>query len=158
MKNCFLLILFCLSLLLSACSQGEKDTIEYSGIISDGKAMGYEYNVTKEQSTFSWKIGYNGDTSIIKQSPDNETDLESFMIAIGDSQSELAKLLISLSYFIIVVNLTLFLYKKNRNLLKSSGLIIAVLAGFAVYIAISTSFDLNSSLKDARYYYLILTN
>ena len=48
------IVLFCFTLILSAC--GEEDTQEYSGIIGEGKAMGYEYTVTKEGSSFSWKV------------------------------------------------------------------------------------------------------
>lgn len=158
MKKYFLLLLFSVTLLLSACTQGEEETGDYSGIISDGKAMGYEYTITKEQNTFSWKIGYKGNTSIIKESTENGKDLENFMIAVGDSQSELIELIITLSYFLSVVLTTLFFYKRNRNMLKGGGIIIAVLVGFAIYNAVTTSFDLSSSLQDAKYYYLILTN
>ena len=40
MKKCILLMLFCFTLILSACSQGEEDTQEYSRIIGDGKNFG----------------------------------------------------------------------------------------------------------------------
>ncbi|MBM7553940.1 hypothetical protein [Thalassobacillus pellis] len=157
MSKCFLLLLFSFTL-LAACTQGEEEAGDYSGIISDGKAMGYEYTITKEQSTISWKIGYKRNTTIIKENTENEKDLEKFMIAVGDSQSELVELMITLSYFFIVALTTLFLYKKNRNMLRGSGVIITVFVGFAIYNAVTTSFDLSSSLHDAKYYYLILTN
>ncbi|WP_071395097.1 hypothetical protein [Bacillus tuaregi] len=120
--------------------------------------MGYEYTVTKEQNTFSWKIGCKGDTSIIEENVENKDDLENFMIAVGDSKVELVELIISVSYFLIVIVTTFILYKKNRKILKGGSAIITVLAGIAMYNAFVTSFDLSSSLQDAKYYYLTLTN
>lgn len=150
-------MLFSFTLLLAACTQDEEETGNYSGIISDGHAMGYQYTVTKEQSTFSWEIGYKGNTSIIEESTNNEQDLENFMFAVSDSQSELVELIITVAYTLIVVLITLFVYFKNRNILKGGRLIIALLVGFAIYNAVATSFDLSHSLQDARYYYLLLT-
>ncbi|MDI2587053.1 hypothetical protein OR571_08035 [Psychrobacillus sp. NEAU-3TGS] len=82
MKKCMLLMLFCFTLILSACSQGEEDTQEYSGIIGDGQTLGYEYTVTKEQNKFSWKVGYKGDISIIEESAGNKEDLVNYMNAV----------------------------------------------------------------------------
>ena len=158
MKKCILLMLFCFTLILSACSQGEEDTQEYSGIIGDGKTLGYEYTVTKEQNKFSWKVGYKGDISIIEESAANEDDLVNYMNAVNDSKLVLAKLIISVSYILIVIITTLILYKKNRKMLKDSGVIITILTGIAIYIAFKASFDLSSLLQDAKHYYVILTN
>jgi hypothetical protein len=47
---------------------------------------------------------------------------------------------------------------KNKKLLKDSGVIIAILAGIALYNTFETSLDLNTSFQDAKYYYLMLTN
>ena len=107
MKKCIFLILFCFTSIISACSQGEEDTREYSGIIGDGKTLGYEYTVTKEQNKFSWKVGYKGDISIIAESAVNEDDLENYMNAVNDSKLVLAKLIISVSYVLIVIITTL---------------------------------------------------
>ncbi|WP_078379823.1 geobacillin-26 family protein [Sutcliffiella halmapala] len=156
-KKIILLMLFCFTLILSACSQGEEDKQGFSGVISDGDTMGYEYTVTKEQRSFSWKVGYRGDTTIIKESTANKNDLENFRTAVNDSKEVLGKLIISVSYFLIVIITTLTLYKKKRKMLKEVSVVIAVLAGFAFYIAVESSFDLNSSLRDAKHYYLILT-
>lgn len=151
-------MLFCFTLILSACSQGEEDTREYSGIIGEGKTLGYEYTVTKEQNKFSWKVGHKGDRSIIEESAANDDDLENYMNAVNDSKLVLAKLIISVSYLLIVIITTLIVYKKNRKMLKDSGVIITILTGIAIYIAFKASFDLTSLLQDAKYYYLILTN
>lgn len=158
MKKCILLMLFCFTLIVSACSSDEEDTLEYSGIISDGKTLGYEYTISKEQDKFSWKIGYKGDISIIEESTANQDDLVNYMYAVNDSILALGKLIISVSYLLIVIITTLILYNKNRKMLNDGGAIISVLAGIAIYIAFKASLDLSSSLQDAKYYYLILTN
>ncbi|WOV87868.1 hypothetical protein QWT69_01755 [Sporosarcina oncorhynchi] len=158
MKKCILLMLFCFILILSACSQSEEDTRDYSGIIGEGKTLGYEYIVTKEQNNFSWNVGYKGDISIIEEDTVNKDDLVKYMNAVNDSKMLLVKLIVSVSYFLIVIITTLILYKKNRKMLKDGGIIITMLAGIAIYIAFKASFDLSSSLQGAKYYYLILTN
>ena len=157
MKKCILLMLFCFILILSACFQGEEDTQEYSGIIGDGKTLGYEYTVTKKQNKFSWKVGYKGDISIIEESAANEDDLVNYMNAVNDSKLVLAYLILSVSYLLLIIITTLIFYKKNRKILKDGGVIITVFAGIAIYIAFKASFDLSGFLQDAKYYYLILT-
>ena len=150
-------MLFCFTLILSACSQGEEDTQEYSGIIGNGKTLGYEYTVTKEQNKFSWKVGYKGAISIIEERAANEDDLVNYMNAVNDSKLVLVKLILSVSYFLIVIITTLILYKKNIKMLKDGGVIITILAGIAIYIAFKASFDLSSLLHDTKCFYLILT-
>lgn len=152
-----LVILTFVLLLLSACSQGEEDTEDYSGIIGDGRALGYEYTVTKEQTTFSWEVGYKGATTVIEENAKNKSDLEKFMIAINDSKSKFVTLILSVSYLLIVVITTLVLYKKKSEMIKDGGLIILIAAaGIAIYIAINASLDLSSLLREANYYYWTL--
>jgi hypothetical protein len=158
LKKCILLILFSFTLILSACSQTEEDTEEYTGIIGDEQSLGYEYTVLKEQNKFSWKVGYKGDISIIEESDANRNDLVNYMNAVNDSKLVLAKLILSVSYLIIIIITTLILYKKNRKMLKGSGVVITMLSGIAIYIAFKSSFDLIRLLQDTKYYYLILTN
>ncbi len=159
MKKYIPLVLICFTLILSACTQNEEDTQEYSGIISDGKVLGYEYTITKEQNTFSWQVGYKGDITIIEESIDNEDELQNFMMAVSNIEAVFTKLILSLSYFIIVAVISFFLYKRNRKILKDGGAIVAVLSGIiALFIAFDASFDLNSALQDAKFHYLRLTN
>ncbi|MCH7321648.1 hypothetical protein LZ480_07050 [Solibacillus sp. MA9] len=158
MKKCILLMLFSFTLILSACSQTEEDTEEYAGIIGDEQTLGYEYTVSKEQNRFFWEIGYKGDISIIEECAANQEDLVNYMNAVNDSKLVLAKLITSVSYLLIIIITTLFLYKKNRKTLKDSGVVITILSGIAIYIAFKSSFDLIGLLQDTKYYYLILTN
>ena len=88
----------------------------------------------------------------------NEEDLINYMNAVNDSKLVLVKLITSVSYFLIVIITMFILYKKNRKMLKDSGVIITILAGIAIYIAFKASFDLISLLQDTKYYYLTLTN
>ena len=158
MKKNILLMLFCFSLILSACSQVEEDTQEYSGIINDGKIFDYEYSVTKEQNKFTWKVGYKGNPSIIEENATNQDDLVNYKNAVNGSELEFAKLIIAVAYILFVLIITLILYKKNRKMLKDGSIIAAALTGIAVYIAFKAAFDLSSLLQDTKYYYLILTN
>ncbi|AWE08242.1 hypothetical protein DCE79_12925 [Lysinibacillus sp. 2017] len=158
MKKYILLMLFSFTLILSACTQAEEDTQEYSGIISDEQSFGYEYTVLKEQNNFSWKVGYKGDISIIEESTANQDDLVNYMNAVNDSKLVSVKLITSVSYLLIIIITTLILYKKNRKMLKDSAIVITMLAGIALYIAFKASFDLSSLLQDVKSYYLILTN
>lgn len=151
-------MLFSFTLILSACSQAEEDTQEYSGIISDEQSFGYEYTVLKEQNNFSWKVGYKGDISIIEESTANQDDLVNYMNAVNDSKLVAVKLITSVSYLLIIIITTLILYKKNRKILKDSAIVITMLAGIALYIAFKASFDLSSLLQNVKSYYLILTN
>ena len=151
-------MLFCFTLILSACTQSEEDTQEYSGIIADGNVMGYEYIITKEKNTFSWKVGYKGDITTIQESIDNEDELQNFMMAVSDSRVILSKLIISLSYFLIVAVLSFFLYKKNRKILKDGAIVVVLASIIALYIVIDASIDLSIVLQDAKFHYLRLTN
>ena len=151
-------MLFCFTLILSACTQSEEDTQEYSGIIADGNVMGYEYIITKEKNTFSWKVGYKGDITTIQESIDNEDELQNFMMAVSDSRVILSKLIISLSYFLIVAVLSFFLYKKNRIILKDGAIVVVLASIIALYIVIDASIDLSIVLQDAKFHYLRLTN
>lgn len=146
------------TLILSACSQTEEDTEEYSGIIGDEQSLGYEYTVLKEQNKISWKVGYKGDISIIQESDSNREDLENYMNAVNESKLVLAKLILSVLYLLIIIITTLILYKKNRKMLKDSGVVTTMLSGIAIYIAFKSSFELIRLLQDTKYYYLILTN
>ncbi|MEK4521299.1 hypothetical protein NSQ95_13030 [Psychrobacillus sp. FSL W7-1457] len=157
MKKWLLLMLFCVTLGLSACSQGEEDTLKYLGVISEGKVLGYEYTVIKEQNNYLWKIGYKEDITIIEESTYNKEDLLKFRNAVIDSKLVLSKLIISVSYLLIVTITTFLLYKKNRKMLKDASAVITIFVGIAVYIAFKASFDLNSLLHDIKYFYLILT-
>ena len=151
------MILTFVLLLLSACSQGEEDTEDYSGIIGDGRALGYEYTVTKEQTTISWEVGYKGATTVIEENAKNKSDLEKFMIAVNDSKSKFVTLILSVSYLLIVVIATLVLYKKKSEMIKEGGLIILIAAaGISIYIAFNASLDLSSLLRVTNYYYWTL--
>lgn len=157
MKKWLFLMLFCITLILSACSQSEEDKQEYLGVISEGKVSGYEYTVIKEQNNYLWQIGYKENITIIEESTANKEDLLKFMHAVIDSKLVLAKLITSLSYLLIVTITTLILYKKNRKMLKDGSAMITIFVGIAVYIAFKASFDLSRLLHDTKYFYLTLT-
>ncbi|MGP4059567.1 hypothetical protein [Halobacillus sp. H74] len=121
--------------------------------------MGYEYTITKEKNTFLWKVGYKEDLTIIEESIHNEEQLQNFMRAVSDSKVILSKLIISLSYILIVAGISFFIYKKNRDSLKGGGTVVGVSASIiALYFAVDASFDLYIVLQDVKNHYLSLTN
>ena len=119
--------------------------------------MGYEYTITKEDNTFSWKVGYKGDITTIEESIDNKDELQSFMTAVSDSKLMYSKLIISLSYFLIVAVISFFLYKKNRKILKDGAIVLVLASIISLYIAIDASVDLSIALQDVKLQYLRLT-
>lgn len=150
-------MLFSFTLILSACTQREEEQ-GYSGIIVNDKVMGYEYTVTQDENSFSWKVGYKGDITTIEESIVNKDELENFAMDVSDSKLILSKLIISLSYFLIVVVISFFLYKKNRKTLKDSAIVVVLASMIALYIAIDASYDLSIELQDIKLHYLRLTN
>jgi hypothetical protein len=79
------------------------------------------------------------------------------MRTVNDSKVTLAKLILSITYIVIVAFLTVIFYRKNKKIIIEGSAMITIFTFIAVYIAIDASFDLNRSLQDAKYYYLILT-
>ncbi|RSD28394.1 hypothetical protein [Mesobacillus subterraneus] len=146
-----------MSLIATGCSQSVEDTENYSGVIGEAKALGYEYRVTKEREQFNWMIGYKGKVTMIEETSGNKEGLERFMLNVNRSQTALGTLLISLFYLVIVVITTLIILKKNRKMLKNSAPVITLLAGIAIYVAIEASTDLMGALQEAKYFYTLIS-
>ena len=151
-------MLLCMAFILSACTQGQEDTQQYSGIISQGKAFGYEYTVTKEGDLFSWEIRYKEDKTTIEENIDNVDELENFMTTVNESILSLSKLIISLTYLLIVAVISFYLYKKHRKLFKDGAIVIVLAIIISLSIAIDAYFDLSVLLQDIKLYYFRLTN
>jgi hypothetical protein len=127
-------------------------------VIGEKKAGGYQYTVIKEQNTFIWKIGHQDNVSSVVENQDNNEELEHFRIAVEDINMGIFKIIISTSYFLIVVITMLIFYKKNKQIPKSNSAIIAIFAGIALYYTIVHSINLNTAFQDAEFYYSILTS
>lgn len=152
----FLLILF--FTFVSACSQNIEDTEEYYGFIGDGKAMGYEFTITKEENgSFIWEIGYKSKRNLVEEDEGNIDNLVSYANALYDAEESYSTVFYSLIYFLLVGAIFLFLKMKNRKVLKGGGAIAIVIAGgIALYFAVDASIDLSRALLDAKLYYLRL--
>jgi hypothetical protein len=151
-----LLIFIFLTLLTAACSQGEEDPGNFSGIISEGKLFGYHHIVIKEGEVFTWEAGFKDSSTLIRENSANQEELDHYRMAVEDGGSQLVKLILSVSYLLISAGIVTFLFIKNRRTLKESGPFIAVFAGIALYIAIGASVDLSNSLEDVKYFYALL--
>ena len=155
-KKYISVILLILTCFLMGCTQNEEETKEYSGIIGEEKAMGYEYTIMKEKHVVTWIIGYKGKLTNIEENSDNQDQLHNYMTAVSDGKIVSSKLIISLTYFFIVVLLACILYKKRRNIFKDGVIVIILASAMAIYIAMDTSIDLNRALKDIEHHYLEL--
>ncbi|UOQ49750.1 hypothetical protein MUN88_06635 [Gracilibacillus caseinilyticus] len=159
MKKYFFLLLFSLLVLLSACTQqGEAEPVNDSGVINDGKVLGYAYTITLEQGEFTWKIGNKKNTTTIIEGAENEQNLANFKKAVDDSYVELVDFIITIAYLLIVAVTTLILYKKKSNMLKGGGVIIALITIFSLCHAVVTAVDISHAFQEAEYFYLLLTN
>lgn len=137
MKKQILPMFFFLILVVSACSNGVKDSSrELSGVISEGAVLGYTYSVTKTKNTYSWEIGYKDKNSIIVENDENANVLDHYMTAVNDAHLEWIELILSASYFFIIIATILILYKKKRIMLKGYGFLIAMMGAIALYIAV----------------------
>ncbi|MEL3971087.1 hypothetical protein AAEO50_02250 [Rossellomorea oryzaecorticis] len=129
-----------------------------SFVIGEEKAGGYQYTVIKEESTFIWRIGHGDNMSVIVENKENIEDLESFRTSVEAVNLGTFEVIISASYLLIVILTTLIFFRKNKQILKSSGAIIAVFAGIALYYTILNAIDLHTAFQDAQLFYSMLTN
>jgi hypothetical protein len=128
-------------------------------VITSQKAGGYQYSVIKENNTFLWNIGHQDNLLVIKENKENEEKLERFRHSVEEINSHMFELMISVSYFLIVMISILIVIMKNKQILKGGYLfIIIALAGIALYNSIVTSIDLNTAFQDAGYYYSMLND
>ncbi|ALC91332.1 hypothetical protein AM500_17155 [Bacillus sp. FJAT-18017] len=153
------LIALFFALLLSACTQEEKESGDFSGIVNEGSVMNYEYTIEKEGDAFFWKVGYKGERTSFEESSDNKGELDKFMKAVNDGELFFGELVIWTSYFTLVVLLSFYFYWKNKKWLKESGpLIVVVMLGvIGFFLAFDALMDLSHALKDAKFYYSRLT-
>ncbi|MFD3449905.1 hypothetical protein ACFDTO_35605 [Microbacteriaceae bacterium 4G12] len=128
-----------------------------SFVISKEKAGGYQFTVIKEQDNFIWKIGHQDNLSTIQENKDNTEDLDYFRTTVKNINTKIFEIIVSASYFLIVVVTALILYKKNKQMFKSGGAFIAILAVIALYITFTNSIELNTTFQDAKFYYSRLT-
>jgi hypothetical protein len=128
-----------------------------SNVISSQKAGGYQYSVLKDNNTFTWTVGHQGNLIVIEGTKGNQEELERFRYSVEDINSYLFEFIISAVYFLIVLITTLVIFKKNKQTLKGSHLIIiASLAVIALCNSVVTSIDMYTAYQDARYYYSLL--
>ena len=132
--------------------------IASSQIIREDEAGSYQYTVIMEHETFTWEIGYKGNVSVIKESEQNQADLHRFMNVVGDISAQKLRLILSVCYLLLIVITVVIAQKKKKEMLKEALLllIIGALGGIAFYVAFQTTLELNHSLNDAKYYYLVL--
>lgn len=153
-----MILLVSLLLILTACSINEEEKQDYSCIIGERNVLGYGYIVTKEQNTYTWEIIYKEDRSVINEGKHNIDTLDSFRMAVNDSESTFVTLSIAVAYFLILAITTLIIFKKNRKILKQAVPVLVLMALITIYISSDAFFELTTAFQDVKYYYIILTN
>lgn len=126
-------------------------------VIDKEKAGGYQYTMIKEQTNFTWKIGYRDNLVTLQENKDNTENLEHFRTAVMDISRNIFEMILYASYFLIVVLIALIFYKKNKQIFKRGRAIFVIFAGIALYAAFTTSIELNTTFQDAKFYYSVLT-
>ena len=161
MKKWFSFILICTVFLLSACSLGAEDIIDtsnYSGIISNESALGYEYTVTRENNIDTWVVRHKENINIIEETDENREDLQHFMYAVVDTHYGIPSLMIWISYFLFIVVLSYFLFKKGRKNVKYYAVIILFFMAISMYLVVDAFFELTTAYQSVKLYYYKLTN
>ncbi|WP_139192807.1 geobacillin-26 family protein [Anaerobacillus arseniciselenatis] len=126
-------------------------------VIDEGKARGYHYTVIKEQNEFKWEVGYHNEITIITENENNNNEvLQHFRKAVNEINTKIFQIIVSISYILLVVTITIFFYKRNKELNKGSGAIIVIFAGIGLIYAIVNFIYLNTAFRDAEYYYSII--
>jgi len=126
-------------------------------VIDDGGSGRYQYTVIKKEDTFTWEIGYEDKVLTIEETEDNTEVLMAFRGAVKDMNANLLKIIISISYCLVVLMIALIMYVKNKQMLKRGYGFIAIFAGIAVYTIFLSFFELKSSLGAVEYFYSVLT-
>lgn len=159
MKHWFSFMLFCTVFLLAACSLGEEDIYNYSGIISNESALGYEYTVTKENDTFTWVVRHKENIRIIEETVDNQENLQRFMYAVSDSHAGLATLIIWIMYLLFIIAISFyFLHNKGRKNAKDYAVIIIIFIAISLYLVVNAVIDLTTAYQSMKHYYFTLIN
>jgi hypothetical protein len=58
--------------------------VSASSVLDSGKGGENEYTVQSKGDLYSWKVGHQGDVSIIKENKDNEGTLDNFRHAVNE--------------------------------------------------------------------------
>lgn len=124
-----------------------------SSVVSEGKAMGYEYSITKEGNEYTWRLGHKGNKSVFEENEENREELYNFKQAVSDMNIQFIKIFAFTSSFLILTILTRLLHTKNKLKFKEGGAIIFLLAIIALGNTLVASTELDLSIDDARYFY-----
>ncbi|MBW3112579.1 geobacillin-26 family protein [Bacillus sp. MCCB 382] len=126
---------------------------ESTEVITKGDAGGFYYKVIKEGNSFTWKIGDEDYKQTIKENSENDQSLDDFRVAVNEADGHRFTMIISAVYFAIVVLTTFITYKKRKHIPTTAMVILACLAGGALFAAITNYIDMQAALQDAGYYY-----
>ncbi|WP_406944344.1 hypothetical protein ACJA3J_13525 [Halobacillus sp. SY10] len=143
-----ILIFFFVLLFLSVTVQASSPFVT-----SEEGAVGYYYQVTKAENTYTWLIEGKDNIQTVIETEENEDRLQSFRTGVENANSHLFTLWITGVFFIIVSTLTLYLFNKRSHVVKESLLVIIAAFCIPIYILFTASIELSQALNDAEYYF-----
>lgn len=129
-----------------------------SSVISEGKAGGYKYLITREGNEYTWTLEHKGNKSVFEENEQNREELYNFKQAINDMKNQFIKVCVFILGFLIFTILTILLHTKNKLRFKDGGAIIFLLAVIAIGQAFVALSELDIAFSDARFYYYRILN
>ncbi|MDQ1143827.1 competence protein ComGC [Bacillus sp. SORGH_AS 510] len=124
-----------------------------SSVISEGKAGGYKYLITKEGNEYTWTLEHKGNKSVFEETEENRKELNNFKQAIIDIKNQSIKVCVFIIIFFIFIVFEVLLHMKNKLRFKDGGAIIFLLAVIAIGQIFVALTELDSAFSDARFYY-----
>ncbi len=120
--------------------------------------MGFEYIVTRENNINTWIIRHKENHTIIEESAENKDDLQRFMYAVNDSHDGVFRLMIWITYLLIVMVISYYFYQKGKKNSKDYTVIIVIALGIAIYLVFNAFIEFNTAYQSLKHYYFTLTN
>ncbi|MGR9049489.1 hypothetical protein ACQ4XT_12770 [Halobacillus faecis] len=125
-------------------------------VISEEGAAGYYYQVTKADYTYTWLIEGKDRMLTVIETKANEKALESFRYGVENANSHLSTLWITGVFFVIVLIFTIYLFDKQRHMVKGSLPVIIPALCIPIYILFRTFIELNQALYETEIYFQAL--
>ena len=156
-KKWISIILLCTVFLLAACSFGEEETQQYTGIVSKENALGYEYIVTIENDTFTWIVRHQDKLTIMEETVENKDDLQRFSNAVNESNTHVYSLMIWFTVLLIVGVISYQFRQIARKNNKNYTVIIVIALAIAFYLVFNAVLELTTAYQSVKMQYFRLT-
>ncbi|AJD89769.1 hypothetical protein JMA_04520 [Jeotgalibacillus malaysiensis] len=130
-------------------------------IVEQKEAAGYGFSYihSEQQQDFIWTISHSGQIVEVNENASNERNLTEYRNTIYEMSDTFSTALISGSYFVIALFVSLVFFRRHKKERNSPlTLIIGSMIGIAMYITVSNIFEYQQAYQDAGYYFSLLVN